>query len=150
MTTPPPTGFRFLQRFFASFENVPTVGLHAATCAFLAVVYVLTLTTALAIGRPVDDAAAFTVGGFVLAYAAKTSYDFAKKRTTEIVRPPEVMASDAAPPAVAQVAQVAAETPAPFSAPLPADLSSALSGRRGASETAAPVDTTKLARGEAD
>jgi hypothetical protein len=128
-----------LARFFSGFQDVPSVGLHAATSALLALLFVLVLLVGLVVGRPINDGVAITVGGFILGYLTKTSVDFAKKRTTDADTLVAQKLAGAAPvqPVNAQpLADAAALRVADGAVPtaLPADLATAL-GRGGSSAT---------------
>ena len=88
-------------------SDLPSVNLKVAASVAMFMGFCVTCFAAILIGRTLDEGTLMAVGGVILAFGGITSYDFKTKRVTEIVRPPETMAGNAASVTTAQTADVA-------------------------------------------
>jgi hypothetical protein len=150
--TIPFPGWRWARQFFASFQDVPTTGLHAVGSFVLAFLYVVVVMVGVVLGKPMDAFTIGTVGTFILGYLTKTSVDFAKKRSSDAdTLVAQKLAERAIPPATVTVRDTAVtvtpQAPQASQAPrvLPADLDQALRAGNG-SRPLAPAAPALLAQ----
>jgi hypothetical protein len=156
--TIPFPGWRFLRQFFASFQDVPTTGLHAVGSFVLALLYVTITMVGVILNKPMNEVVIGTIGSFILGYLVKSYKDFAKKRETDReTQVAKVMAARTDPPAtitanpdtgtVTATEDPPAGTgrPSQASRVLPADLDQALRAGNG-SRPLAPAAPAPLAQ----
>jgi hypothetical protein len=140
-----------MKGFTAWIATLPSVNWKVFVGSTMFVAFCLTTFVCMVLGRTLNEGLVLAVGGIVLAYNGVTSYDFRTKRTTEIVTPPDVMASNTAAVTTAATPALPAAVPAaPRPTLAPTDAAVAHARRAASPPLAHPAGSPRAEAGEGD